>query len=216
MALYFLLLDAVRFQEQIRPPLADAWKQRSFSPSRPLCQDLLPAAEAFRDRYCLGPQELLLTAVLRGLPFDRNLWRGLVGEVLWFAAESIPEIATDPETLTGLLAPGWRENEAARREQWTPIEQVHRGSRDLVFGGRCYRPEAVGYNNRGDVVRLAEYLGALDWSRWRAAELAGLTGLSDPAEAAVELAFAQDCVAALHRMYREAVEKGQVIVCEDL
>jgi hypothetical protein len=46
--------------------------------------------------------------VARGLPYDRHFWRALVGEVLLFAADDIPEFQTCADTLCCLLAMGAR------------------------------------------------------------------------------------------------------------
>src|SRR5690348_14059984 len=91
MPLYHLLLDGTTFHDRIRPALAAAWKGRSFEPCRGLCADLIPAAERFARRYHLGGDEPLLRQVAAGLPFDRDFWRHLVGELLWFGASEIPE-----------------------------------------------------------------------------------------------------------------------------
>src|SRR6266545_282958 len=105
MTLYYLLHKAPVFDAQIRRALAASWRCRSFEPCRPLCEALLPAAHSFAERYHLGPEEPLLAEVLRGLPFDREFWTHLAGELLWYGAAEIPEIETAPETLCCLLAP---------------------------------------------------------------------------------------------------------------
>src|SRR6516164_7163015 len=150
MPLYFLLHDAARFHEALRPALAEAWRRRSFEPCRALCSALAPAAVGFAERYHTGHDEPLLAQVARGgVPFDRDFWRLLVGEALLYGAASVPEILTAPDTLCRLLAAG---SESA------PIRQAHFGSRDLTFGGGFYRPDAAGLNDVADVARLAEYL----------------------------------------------------------
>ena len=53
MPLYFLLHDASHLHETIRPPLAEAWRRRSFEPARPLCATLTPAAIAFAEDEAL-------------------------------------------------------------------------------------------------------------------------------------------------------------------
>ena len=54
----------------------------------------------------------------------------------------------------------------------TPIRQVLFGSRDLVFGGSCYRPDFAGYNDLADVARLKGYLQSIDPIAWQPADLA--------------------------------------------
>ena len=72
MPLYFLLHDAARFHEALRPALAEAWRRRSFEPCRALCSALAPAAVGFAERYHTGHDESLLARVTRGaVPFDR-------------------------------------------------------------------------------------------------------------------------------------------------
>src|SRR5205823_3805008 len=109
MAIYFLLLDARRFHEEIIPALADSWRQRSFQPSRELCAALAPEAATFRERYYVGSEEPLLCRVTRGLPFDRDFWRLIVGEILLYAAAELPELQTALSTTRRLLTPHGRE-----------------------------------------------------------------------------------------------------------
>jgi hypothetical protein len=208
MPLYFLLHDAARFDGELRPALAAAWRRRSFEPCRPLCAALAPAAVAFAERYHTGHDEPLLAQVARGsAPFDRDFWRLLVGEVLLYGAGSVPEIVTAPDTLSHLLA---GPDDAA------PIRQAHFGSHNLVFGGGFYRPDAAGYNDRTDVSRLADYLASVDPSTWTVADLAGLRAFADDEERADELAFARDALPPLAELYQGARDAGQVVVCEVL
>jgi hypothetical protein len=134
MAEYFLCLDGEMFTRQIRPALAESWRQRRFEPCRELCAQLLPAAREYGQRYHTGEEEPLLSRIVGGFPFDRACWRLLVGEVLLFAAAEIPELQTNAETLCCLLAPEQYRSETAFREQFAPIQQVLLGSRDLTFG----------------------------------------------------------------------------------
>jgi hypothetical protein len=99
MAEYFLCLDAETFLRRIRPALAASWRQRSFDPCHCLCNELLPAANDYTHRYYTGGEETLVARVAQGLPFERLSWRLLVGEVLLFAAEEIPELQSNAETL---------------------------------------------------------------------------------------------------------------------
>jgi hypothetical protein len=102
---YFLLLDSDLFELRLRPALAASWRLRSFAPCRALCTDLLPRVEAFAARYHIAEGESLAAQVSRGLPFQRDFWRALVGELLFQTAEEIPEFQTCLDTLCCLLAP---------------------------------------------------------------------------------------------------------------
>jgi len=154
--------------------------------------------------------------VLCGLPFDREFWTHLAGELLWYGAAEIPEIETAPETLCCLLAPERYRDRSGGREQFVPIEQVHFGARDLLFGGGFYRPEHAGYNCGDDVARLAAYLHALDPQQWTVAQLAGLDGVTDEEDRADELAFVREWFPALRDLYERARAGGFVVVCEIL
>jgi hypothetical protein len=216
MPLYFLLLDADRFHQQIVPALAASRRQRSFAPCRNLCAELLPAVETFRQRYHLGSDESLVSQVLHGLPFDVDFWRSLVGEVLLYSAAEVPEFQTAPETLCCLLAPErYREGDVPR-ERFAPIQQAHFGTRDLTLGGAFYRPEHAGWNDGADVIRLAEYLTAVDPNGWQPAALLVLPEVPDEEEAAEELLFARERFAPLREMYQRAAGAGQIVICENL
>jgi hypothetical protein len=217
MPLYILLLDAGPFHKEIVPGLTAAWRQGSFGPCRDLATRLLPAARTFAERYHLGPEEPLLAVVARAganAPFDRDLWRLLVGEVLLYGAAEIPESQTAPATLACLLAPDAFRRWPLPRAEFAPIQQAHHGSRDLILGG-FYRPDHAGWNDTGDVARLAEYLAAVDLGRWAEADLAALPEVTAE-DRAEELAFAADCLAALRDLYGRARDGGQVVVCESL
>jgi hypothetical protein len=213
MPLYFLLLDADAFHGRIRPALAASWRGHTFEPCRPLCASLRPAADAFARRYHLGADEPLLAEVARGLPFDRDLWRHLAGEILWYSAADIPEFETAPDTLCCLLAPERDRARAPGREHFAPVEQIHYGARDLAFGGGFYRPDRAGYNDRPDVARLAAYLDALDPGRWAPEALAPLEGVPE-ADRAEELEYAREWFPSLRDLYRGARSGRQVVVCE--
>ncbi len=210
MPLYFLPHDAARFHQEIRPALSATWRRRSFEPARALCAALATAAVAFAERYHTGNEEPLLTRVAGGtaVPFDRDVWRLLVGEVLLYGAASVPDLLTAPETLSHLLGAG--ENAAA------PIRQAHYGSHPLAFGGGFYRPDAAGYNDVADVARIADYLAAVDTARWTVNDLAGLPDFADNEEAAEELEFARQALPLLAGMYGEATQASQVVLCESL
>jgi hypothetical protein len=203
MALYFLLLDAEPFHAAIVPPLAAAWKQRSFAPCGPLCASLVPTAADFARRYFLGAEEPLLAAVVRGLPFTAQRWQALAGEVLWFAAADVPEIPTAPETLLRLLG------EANR----LAIQQAHHGSRDLTFGSAFYRPGFAGYNDREDVARLAAWLAGIDPAAW---DSFLLDDIAEPEERAEEREYARQGFLALRELYLQADARGHIVVCEEV
>jgi hypothetical protein len=216
MPLYFLMLDADRFHSRLVPALSASRRQRSFQACRALCAELLPAVETFRQRYRLGPEETLLSQVLNGLPFDVSFWRSLVGEVLLFSAAEMPELQTVPQTLCCLLAPERYREGNVPREHFAPIQQAHFGTRDLTFAGAFYRPESAGWNDEPDVVRLAEYLTSVDPASWQPAALLSLPEVPDVEEAAEELLFARERLAALREMYQRAAGARQIILCETL
>jgi hypothetical protein len=213
MPLYFYLLEASRFRAEIRPALAESWQQRSFAPCRTLCRQLLPAARSFANRYRLDPAEPLLIETFEAVPFDRHFWRLLAGEIFLLAAE-VPEIQTAPESFCCLLAPDRYREESTLRVQFAPIQQIHHGSRDLVFGRAIYRPEQAGWNDRGDVVRLADYLATLKPERWTVADLAALREADDERERAEELEFLRDWYGPLRDMYERAATREQIVICE--
>ena len=201
MADYFLMLDAAAFEGRIRPALAASRRSHGFDPCRALCAELVPAARAYAERYHVGGDEPMPARVAAGLPFDRDYWRALVAEVLLCTAVEIPEFQTCEDALCLLLAPG-------------PIRQAHHGTRDLTFGATVYRPDRAGYNNAGDVARLADYLAAVRPSEWTPDALTGLA--DDEEERAEELAFAREWFPSLADLFRRARERGCVLVHEDL
>jgi hypothetical protein len=213
MADYFLLLDADAFELRFRPALAAAWRLRSFEPCRALAAELTPAARSYAERYHVGG-EPLLARVAAGLPFDRAFWRGLVGEVLLFSAAEIPEFQVCEEVLCCLLAPDHYRGAVAERGRLAPIQQAHRGSRDLTFGAAVYRPDHAGLNDAADVARLADYLAAVRPETWTVADLAMLRGVEDDEGRADELAFAREWFPALADLYRRVRERRCVVVIE--
>jgi hypothetical protein len=216
MSHYFLLLDASRFEGVIRSALTASWRQRSFESCRDLCTTLLPAARTYAERYHTGADKPLLSLVVEGLSFDRAYWRHLVSEVLLFAAVEIPELQVCEDTLCCLLAPQHYRAGITDREHLTPIQQAHRGTRDLTFGAAVYRPEYAGYNNREDVARLAEYLAGVRPDTWTVADLAGLRDTEDEADQADELAFAREWFPVLRDLFHRADRLGQVLVHENI
>jgi hypothetical protein len=216
MAVYFFLLDATNFHTHIVPALATSWRERSFAPCRTLCTSLVPVVESFSARYGSGEGVALVNEVGRGLPFRRDLWRHLVGEVLLYGAVELPEVQTVPDTLCCLLAPErYREGEVPR-DRFAPIQQAHFGTQDLVFAGAYYRPEHAGYNDADDVARLAHYLAGVDADTWTVADLDPLPDLTNAEDRAEELALARESLAALRELYQQALAQGRLVVCENL
>jgi hypothetical protein len=215
MSEYFLCLDAETFNEQIRPALAASWRRRSFDPCRSLCLELLPAALDYTRRYHTGDEETFLAHVVRGVSFDRASWRLLVGEVLLFAAVEIPEFQTNAETLCCLLAPEKYPGGTILREQFAPIQQVLRGSRDVTFGSAIYRPEHAGFNDADDMARLAAYLAAVRPEEWTIEHLQDLRDLAED-ERADELAFVQEWFPVLVELYQRTQARRRVLVIENI
>jgi hypothetical protein len=216
MPLFFLLHNADHFFKELSPPLGEAWRGRNFQSCRELCTRLLTRAAEFAERFHVGSSEPLLTKVLGGLPFSRSAWRYLVGEVLLYGADEIPDLATVPGVLHGLVEPGRDPSPPGQRDRFVPIEQVHFGTRDLVFGSGFYRPEAAGLNDLSDVARLANYLEGIDPWCWSITDLASLDEKVDEGERSEELDFMRDLFPPLRDLYRNARDTQKVIVCEEL
>ena len=217
MRLYFLLLDADRFDREIVSALAASWFARSFQPTHALCQTVLADIEASGfDPTHLSPDETVAGQIVRhGIAFDRDVWRLLVGEVLLYCAAEIPEMETTPRALGCLL--GVTEIPSDRsREQFHWIEQVHYGSRDICLGGGFYRPEQAGYNDRADVTRLASLLAGVRMEAWRPEQLRALPDLETDDDRAEELAYVREWFPSLRELYEKAREQRQIIVCESL
>ncbi|HZV05035.1 MAG TPA: hypothetical protein VE999_08150 [Gemmataceae bacterium] len=216
MAEYFLCLDAETFLKRIRPAFAGSWRLRSFEPCRSLCKELLPAARDYTQRYHLGEEETLVAQVAGGVPFDRAVWRLLVGEVLLFAAVEIPEFQSNSEALCCLLAPEQFRRGVMIREQFAPIQQVLRGSRDLTFGAAVYRPDQAGYNDPEDVARLAAFLAAVQPQNWTVDDLRALPELCDDDERSDELAFVREWFPVLVDLYRRTRVEQRVLIIESI
>jgi hypothetical protein len=215
MADYYLILDASQFEGSIRPALAASWRQRSFGPCRALCANLVRSAQDYQERYHTGAGQPFLCQVTDGLPFDRTLWRSLVGEVLLFAAVEIPEFQVNAEALWCLLAPDSYRAGSSQREDFVPIQQVHHGARDLQFGGAVYRPEQAGWNNRDDVARLADYLATIRPDAWTCADLKDMRDLPEE-DRADELAFTQEWFPVLRELYERTRDLKRVMVIESI
>lgn len=213
MTLFFLLWNSTQFVQSAQPALAECWRGRSFAPCHGLCVELLPTIRAFAERYGQAEQEPLLARVAAGAAFRRELWPILVGEVLVHGAAALAQVEADPETLCCLLG-GTPGAEDQPRAESMPIHQALFGTRDLVFGGKFYRPHCAGWNNTEDVARLADYLGTVDPQKWTAADLATHPTLLDTAERAEEVEFARACFPELQQLYDAARLRGHVVVRE--
>ena len=207
MLLDFYLLSAVFFT-RMHAALAESWRRRSFTPCRDLCAQVI--ARPGRT----VPDDCLLAHVVRGLPFARPSWHGVAGELIVLGCDDMPLVQTAPATLCCLLAPDRYQAGEVPRSAFAPIEQVHFGSHDLRYGGAYYRPEHAGYNDTDDVARLLDYLEAIDPARWTAGMLEPMPEFAMAEERSEELAFMRDWWEPLVGVYREAVGRGCVVVCE--
>jgi hypothetical protein len=214
MAEYFLCLSAETFLHSIRPALAASWRLHSFDPCRSLCQQLLSSVQDYTARYHLGAEETLVVQVAAGTPFDRAFWRHLVGEVLLFSADEIPEFQSNAQTLYCLLAPEQYRQGVTAREQFAPIQQALEGSRDVTFGPAIYRPDQAGFNDPDDVARLAACLASVKSESWSVEDLRLLRDAEDDAEREDELAFVREWFPALVDLYQRAHSQQYVLVIE--
>ena len=172
-----------------------------------LCTELLA-----QKKY--APDDCVVRRVALGLPFARDFWHALAGELLLLGCEDMPLFQTAPATLCCLLAPERHDAGAAPRSQFAPIEQVHFGSCDLRFGGAFFRPEHAGHNDTTDVARLLGYLETIDPATWTEEMLRPMAEFPTAAEREEELAFARDWRPVLVELYAAAARHGDVIVCE--
>jgi hypothetical protein len=211
---YILVHDATTFEERLRPALARSWQTRSFEPCRPLCAEMQAAAQTYKDRYHLGDTTSFVAQVAAGLPFARDWWRMLVGELLLFTALEIPEIQTAADTLCCLLAPGHDLAADVPRPLLPPILQVHRGSRDLTFGYAVYRPDHAGLNTPADVRRLADWLETVDPSIWTKEAIVNVEDSEE--ERYEELEFVRDWFPVLVDLYRGVRARGQLLIHESI
>jgi hypothetical protein len=215
MPMYYYVLPGRTFHRQISPALAASWQQRSFAPCRDLCASLAESLASPGGDYLQSAKPLLCQAA-QGLSFDRLYWTHLVGEILVYSAVRMPEIPVSPETLCCLLAPACNGEDRRGREQWAPVEQACYGSQDLLFGGKHFRPEKVGWNDHSDIVRLADYLAAVEPARWDVADLRPLADAAGDEELGEELEFAREWFPALCELYQSAHAEEHIIVCESL
>lgn len=204
---YFLIQDGVRFELEMRPALANCWRQRSFGPCVELCTTLLPAVRAYTEEYHTGSVEPLLCAVARQEvgAFSRLAWRTLVGEVLLYAAVDLPELQICEQTLACLMPDS---------DSRTLLHHAYRGARDLSFGPVVYRPEYAGYNNAQDVGRLARGLANINPKQWTTQALVSLTDLESEEDREEELAYVREWFPVLRDLYIQCEANGNVVVWE--
>jgi hypothetical protein len=199
---FFMLHDPQRFNDLLSPALAASWRRRSFGPCGALRAALDEELGRFADENRIKREDLFLLRIGGHTPFDRDLWRVLVGEVLLCAAADVPEIPTAAETLGRLLLGN------------VQIVQAHQGTRPLVFGWGWYRPDNAGYNDCEDVLRLSAYLHGLEPARWTTADLGPRREGESEEERQEELEFARATLPPLRAMYERARADGQIIICE--
>ena len=214
MAHYFLVHDSAWFQERLRPALTASRQRRSFEPCQALCAELVDAARRYAATYHVSTEGSLSAAVVAGLPFDRHLWRCLVGEALLYGAREIPEIPWALDSLTCLLAPGSAPRLEFPRKELVPVLQTHFGSRELQFGSAIYRPDQIGVNDTKEVQRLAQYLGSVNPETWSTAYLGDSDEFGDEEGREAELGYVRESFPALLQLYGRACERKQIIVCE--
>jgi len=201
---YFYVLDGAFFAEVLGPGLAASWRVKSFAAAGPLCRRLLATA--------VLPENSVIRLVADGLPFDRHVWQALVGESLVLGASSVPRLEVAPRSLVALLAPERLDQDSPRRD-FSQVEQIHYGSRDLHLG-TYYRPEYVGWNDAADIKRLTEWMRGIDPGTCSADALARLPEFADAEERAEELAYVKDWWPPLVELYAGAETRGEVVVCE--
>src|SRR5262249_52766664 len=146
-------------------------------------------------------EDLVLYSLHPRMPFDRNTWRIIAGEVLLLAAAEVPEIPDVEETLVELHG------------EDTSIHRAYHGTHTLCFGGGWYRPDQAGYNDTDDVMHVACWLASIDPNTWSPNRLSG-HGYTQEEERQEELAFTSQAFKQLTAVYDRARTRGQLIVCE--
>jgi hypothetical protein len=216
MPIYYYVIPGPAFHEQICPALSASWKERSFAPCRDLCAGLATACLGAPGCHFLQSAKPLLCQAAQALPFDRLYWSHLVGEILVYSAVRMPEVPLSPETLGELLAAAQEAEEGRYGGRLGSIEQAGYGSRDLIFGGKYYRPGQVGWNDHADVTRLAADLAAFDPRAWDLVKLRPRWERTSEAERDEELDFVREWFPALRELYQQAEAERDVVVCETL
>jgi hypothetical protein len=176
-----------------------------------VCAEILPAARAFAERYGRADEPPLVGQIAAGVRLDQVSWSVLVGEILLFGATEMASLDADPATLCQLCA-GAPWSEDLPRGDYQPIHQALWGTRELVFGGKYYRPQQAGLNNTSDVQRLGDFLTGIDMNTWNADCLPSL----DAADRHEELAFARQSVGELNALYAKARARQAILVREIL
>lgn len=201
---YFHVLEGAFFHDTLLPALAACRRRRSFAPLRNLLPHL-PLAAA---------NDSILVHSL-GAAYDRHVFQAVVGETLILTALAMPRLPLDPRTLAAFLAPESLERTTGDRGGLAPIQRAFFGSRDLRIGSYVHRPLHVGWNDADDMRFLAEYLDAVDTSKWSADALRPIDQLRTDEDREEELALASEWWPDFVALYAKGVERGSVIVCEE-
>jgi hypothetical protein len=202
MPLYFMLHDPQRFHGLLSPALAASWRQRRFDSCEQLRTELSAELSRFVEENRIRREDLFLFRAGPSIPFGRDLWRVLIGEVLLCAAADVPEIPAAVETLRRLLPSDDR------------IIQAHHGTHPLVFGGGWYRPDNAGYNDRADIARLLKFLQELQPASWTIADFGPWREGESEEQRRDELEFARAALPSLCALHERAMKNEQLIICE--
>lgn len=210
MPAYYMLHDPELFLDRIVPAMSISWQRRSFKPCVELCQSLLPQAEDYCKRYFLKREEMLVYSVSLTMPFGRELWNLLAGELLLITARDIPTIPDGADSLCGLTSA--EHPLPTDREQLNDMQKACYGAMDIAFGNKLFRPALAGWNPLSECKRLARHLDTvkLDASHqsYLSHQLQSVEDLED------EIAVARECLAALRELYAEANRKDWIVLVE--
>lgn len=212
---YIFVHQRTLFEQHLRPALAEAWALRSFTPCLRINEIVTPLAMEYARRYHVTPDCLLSLRLGGELAFDRSVWRALVGELLTVTAHEIPEFAASLEPLALLLSPGSSGARQFDRASAPPIRQALHGSRDLTMGRVAYRPEHAGFNDAGDVARIADYLASIDSAALSVPDGQSAPGMSDGGQDE-ELLDAGEALAFLRDLYYRSRDGDRVVIVECL
>jgi hypothetical protein len=201
---YFMVLESVWFRQLLNPALAECWRTQNFQPAATICRELASVAGQSTQTGSAAPISL---RVPDGIPFRRDLWRMLAGELLLFGAKELPELETPLDSYAAVL----HQTPSDARAGFPPIQQAIQGSQDLHLGA-YYRPEHAGWNDEGDARRLAAWLLSIDTAAWKSDDLIHCA-IEDRDD---ELAFLREWFPPLREMYRNAADSNRVIVCEEM
>jgi hypothetical protein len=195
----FLVHDSQWFHDRLCPVLESSYRNHSFAPLAELAPELTPRIAEVSKRYHLTADEQPLVLGCATAAFDRRLWRHFAGELLSYTAADAPAFPTAPELLSHFLSGDL-------------VQRLHRGSRDVDFGGIPFRSGNAGLHTQPDIVELAAALAAVEPNEWSAERLAE----TPPDERGEELAFARQCFDQLRTLLESARDRGQIIVCEEI